>query len=55
MIKCINQQAQLLAPELELLCLTDANDKACVKTVLGMRECLILNECYLQGLEDDVK
>jgi len=40
--------------KLENICTSDKEDKECPKTVLGMYECFILNECYNKNLNDDV-
>ncbi len=51
-IDCINKPKPII--ELLTLCAEDEKDKACPKTVLAMKQCFIVNECYNQKLDEDV-
>jgi hypothetical protein len=45
-IDCINNISLITIPHnLTSICENDLNDKACKKTVAGINQCLLLNDC----------
>lgn len=45
-IECINKIPLITIPQnLGSICENDLNDKACRKTVAGINQCLLLNDC----------
>lgn len=53
-IECISKIQLIRIPQnLTSLCDNDLNDKACPKTIAGINQCLLLNDC-LDNLKDEV-